>query len=44
MQPGREREAMKVPRIIRASVADSAIGSILVAVILGGVMMMLLYL
>ncbi|WP_281806303.1 hypothetical protein [Methylocystis echinoides] len=43
MQLGRERAAAKVPRMIRAT-ADSVIGSILVAVILGGVMMMVLYL
>ena len=44
MQPGRERAAAKVPRMIRATVADSVIGSILVAVILGGVTMMVLHL
>ena len=43
-QPGHEREAAKVPRMLRAPIADSILGSILLAVILGGVMVMLIYL
>jgi hypothetical protein len=35
---------LKIPRMIRAPVADSVIASILVAVILDGAMLVLLYL
>lgn len=43
MQTRREGEAAKVLRMIRAPVADSVIGSILIAVILGGAMLLLLH-
>ena len=42
-QPGHEREAAKVPHMLRAPIAGSILGSILLAVILDGEMVMLLY-